>query len=156
MCESDSDFHILVRSQKQISFVKIKTGFLCDIGRGDGARAVCLLAPVIRQQFRFLDIENSSQRRLLPCLAPRRVHFARPWTQASRPALTDSSPAAKRRAEAIYFVFSSPSVRAHHDDLHTAAAAMCVFPRTRRSHERRALGALLFLDSRSTPASTDS
>ena len=40
---------------------------------------------------RFLDIENSSQRLLLLGLAPRRVRFARPWTQASKPALTDSS-----------------------------------------------------------------
>ena len=39
--ESDSELHILVRSQKQISFVfrQIETGFLCKIGRGDG----CLL-----------------------------------------------------------------------------------------------------------------
>ena len=54
---------------------------------------------------RFLDSEISSQRRLLLCLAPRRVHFARSWTQASRPALTDSSLAAKRRAEALHVVF---------------------------------------------------
>ena len=36
-----------------------------------------------------LDSENGSQLRLLLlCLAPCRVHFARPWTQASKPALT--------------------------------------------------------------------
>ena len=50
-------------------------------------------------------MENSSERRLLLCLAPRRVHFARPWTQASKPALTDSSLAAKRRVEALHLVF---------------------------------------------------
>ena len=33
---------------------------------------------------RFLDSEKSSQRRLLLCLAPRRVHFAPPWTKASK------------------------------------------------------------------------
>ena len=53
---------------------------------------------------RFLDIKKSSQRRLLLCLAPRRVHFARPWTQAPKPALTDSSLAAKRRSEALHVV----------------------------------------------------
>ena len=37
---------------------------------------------------RFLDSENSSQHRpLLLCPAPRRVHFARPWTLASKPTL---------------------------------------------------------------------
>ena len=54
--------------------------------------------------------------------AKRRVQFARPWTQASKPALTDSSLAAKRRAEALHVVFffnkaSEPSTR---------AAALCV------------------------------
>ena len=37
----------------------------------------------------------------------RGVHFALPWTQASKPALTDSSLAAKRRAEALHVVFFS-------------------------------------------------
>ena len=50
----------------------------------------------------FSDIENSSQRRLLLCLAPRRLRFVRPWTQASKPALTDYSLTAKRRAEALH------------------------------------------------------
>ena len=43
----------------------------------------------------------------VPVLMPRLVHFARPWTQASKPALTDSSLAAKRRAEALHVVFFS-------------------------------------------------
>ena len=42
----------------------------------------------------FLDSENSSQRRLLLCSAPRGVHFARPWTQASNPCLLYTSDAA--------------------------------------------------------------
>ena len=44
------------------------------------------------------------------------MHFARPWTQASNPELTDSinSLAAKRRAEALHVVFFF--IRAHHDD----------------------------------------
>ena len=37
----------------------------------------------------------------------RRVHFARPRTQASEPTLIDSSLAAKRRAEALHVVFFS-------------------------------------------------
>ena len=62
---------------------------------------------------RFLDSENSSQGRLLLCLAPRRVHFDRPWTQAYEPVLTDSSLAAKSRAEALHVVLFSKSSRAH-------------------------------------------
>ena len=56
---------------------------------------------------RFLDKENSSERRILLCLTLPRAHFALPWTQASKPALTDSSLAAKRRAEALHLVFFS-------------------------------------------------
>ena len=37
----------------------------------------------------------------------RRVHIARRWTQASKPALTDPSLAAKRGAEALHVVFFS-------------------------------------------------
>ena len=105
-------------------------------------------------------MENSSERRLLLCLAPRRVHFARPWTQASKPALTDSSLATKTRVEALYLgYFFQPSIRAHHDDLHIAAAALCVLTfdsRMIRSHERRSLGALLFSVDRFALASIES
>ena len=98
LCESDSELHILFRSQKQSSFGQIETGFLCQIGRGDGTRAICLFARVILQQFiqgfghrKFKPTSTTAMsRRLLLCLAPRRLHFARPWTQASKPALTDS------------------------------------------------------------------
>ena len=72
------------------------------------------------------------------------MHFARPWTQAYKPTLTDSRLASKRRAEALHEVFFS------------AAAAAAVYSRMIRSHERRALGALLFLLSGSEPAPTDS
>ena len=34
---------------EQISFVHIKTGFLCEIGWGDGTRVICLFARVIQQ-----------------------------------------------------------------------------------------------------------
>ena len=64
---------------------KIETGFL----RGDGARVIRFFARVI-QQLRFWTSVNSSQRRLLLlCPAPRRVHFARPWTQTSKPLRSD-------------------------------------------------------------------
>ena len=68
---------------------------------------VCLLVWFFSSSFRSLDIENSSRRRLLLCLAPRRVHFARSWTQASKPALTDSNLATTKRAAALRLVFLS-------------------------------------------------
>ena len=101
---------------------------------------------------RFLDSENSSQRRLLLRPAPRRAHFARPWTRASKPTLTDSSLAAKQTcpgaSRGIFFnKASEPSTR---------AAALCVLSHDTYSHERRALGALLSLFSRPEPASANS
>ena len=44
----------------------------------------------------------------------RRVHFARPWPQASKPAPTDSSLAAKRHAAALHMLWF---IRPRHDDL---------------------------------------
>ena len=84
------------------------------------------------------------------------MYFARPWTQASKPALTDSSLAAKRRVDALHVVFFF--IRAHHDDdlLLLLLLLWCTLVCMVRSHKRRALGALLFLVSRSEPASTDS
>ena len=73
---------------------------------------VCLLVCFISSSVRLLDIEYSSQRRLLLCLAPRRVHFARPSTQASKPALTDCSLAPKRRAEAFHWYFFNQAFHA--------------------------------------------
>ena len=55
---------------------------------------------------RFPDSEELSQSRLLPCMAPRRVHFARPWTQASKATLTDCSLTAKRCTGALPCVVS--------------------------------------------------
>jgi len=84
------------------------------------------------------------------------VHVARPWTQGSKSALTDSSLAGERRAEALHVVCCQPSIRAQHDDLLLLLPLLCVYCRMIRSHEKRSLGALLFLVSRSEPASTDS
>ena len=61
------------------------------------------------QQLGFWTQKIQANVKLLLCPAPRRVPFARPWTHASKPKLTDSSLAAKRRAEAIYEV--DPSSR---------------------------------------------
>ena len=118
--ESDPELRILVRSHKQISFVQIETGFLYGIGFGDGARVICLFAAVIQQLgFCTQKIQaNVDYLYILLCLSPRRVHFARPWTQASKPALTDStsSLAAKRRAETLHVYLFHPTIRAQHDD----------------------------------------
>ena len=85
---------------------EIETGFLC----GDGARVGRSFFCSCDSAVRFLDSENSSQRRPLLRPAPRRVHFARPWTQASK----HSSLAAKRRAEASRGIFFQNWVRAQH------------------------------------------
>ena len=103
---------------------KIETGFLC----GDGARVIRFFDRVI-QQLGFwtlkiqANVDHSYVRRRAECnsIGPGLKH----------PSLrSDSSLAAKRRAEAVY-------------------------SRMIRSHERRALGALLSLFSRSEPTSTD-
>ena len=79
----------------------------------------------------------------------RRVHIAWPRTQASEPVLTESSLAVKRRAEcASRGLFFESSIRAR------LLLCCCVYSLV-RSHERRAMSALLFVVSRSEPASTD-
>ena len=82
--------------------MQIETGFLC----GDGARVICFFARVIQQlgfwtqkfqaNFDYYDVWRRAE-----------MHFARPSTEASKPALTDLCLAAKRRAEAIHVVFFS-------------------------------------------------
>ena len=70
----------------------------------DGARAICLLAPVI-SAVRFWDSVIPSQRRLL--LSGAAPSALRSALDSSTPALTDYSLAAKRRAEALHVVFFS-------------------------------------------------
>ena len=53
------------------------------------------------------------------------------------------------------FFFNQVSEPNQHDDL-LLLLLLCVYSRMIRSHERRALGALLFLVSRSELACTDS
>ena len=126
---------------------KIETGFLC----GNGARVFFLFARVI-QQLGFwthklqANVDYCYVRRRAECtsLDPGLEHLS---------LRSDSSLAAKRRADALHVVLffnkaSKPSTG--------AAAALCLLSHdTVRSHERRALGALV-LFSRSEPASTDS
>ena len=104
----------------KISFVQI------EIRCGDSTRVISLYARVIQQSgFRTYLVEISSQRRLLLW---RRAECIRPWTQAFKPALTDSSLAAKRRTEVLHEVFFStkhPSP-ARRPAAAAAAAAVCV------------------------------
>ena len=95
---------------------------------------------------RFLDSENSSQRQLLPRPAPRRVHFARPWTRASKRTLRLLSGREETCRGASRGIIFQQRIRAQHDEL-----LLRVYSRMIRSHERRVLGALLSLFSRSEP-----
>ena len=111
--ESDSELLILVRSQFRPQFLfwsgrknkprPCKSKQACCGEMVLGSFVFCSCDSEF--QFRFWTQKNSSQRALLLCLAPRRGHFARPWTQVSKPALTAFSLAAKRRAEALHVVF---------------------------------------------------
>ena len=91
------------------------------------------------------------------CLASHPVHFALPWTRVFKPALTDSIALWPQRDVPRRFTCCcfQPSIRAQHDDLLLLLLLLCVYSRMVHSHERRALGALLLLVSRSDPASTD-
>ena len=84
---------------------EIETGFLC----GDGDRVIRFFARVIQQ----LGFWTQKIQPNVDCCyvwrreETRRVHFARPSTQASKPALTDSSLAANGHASALRVVFLS-------------------------------------------------
>ena len=129
-CEADSYANPIPRSfffsgRKKIYLVRANRNRLLvrdQIRRWcSGHLFVCSCDSAVR----FLDSDNSSQRRLLLCLEEtHRVHFARPWTQASKPALTGSSLAAKRLVKTVHVVFlfnqaSEPSTMSY------AAAAVC-------------------------------
>ena len=94
--------------------MQIETGFLCEIGCGDSVRLNGLLARVIQQLgFGTQKIQaNVDYCYVWRREVTRRVHFARPWTQASEPALTDSGLAAKRCAEALRVNFFDSRIRA--------------------------------------------
>ena len=73
---SDSELQILVWSQKNINIRAKSKQTSCG-------EMVLLFVCSCDSAVGFLDSESSSQRRLLLRPAPRRVHFARPWTRAS-------------------------------------------------------------------------
>ena len=82
---------------------------MCEIGCGDGARVICSLARVIKQiGFWTQKIQaNVDHCYVWRREQTRRVQFARPWTQASKPALTVYSLAAKIRTVALHVAFFS-------------------------------------------------
>ena len=125
--------------------MQIETGFLCEIGCEDGARVICLFARAIQQ----LGVWTQKiQANVDYCCVWRRAECTSlvPGLKASKPVLPDSTLAAKRRAEGLDVVFFQASIRAQHDDL-PLVLLLCVYSRMTRSHERRALGAVLFLVS---------
>ena len=87
--------------------MQIETGLLREIGCGDGARVICLFTRVIQQLGCWTQKiqANADYSCVWRREETRRVHFDRPWTQASKPALTDSSLVAKRHDEALHVVF---------------------------------------------------
>ena len=124
---------------------KIETGFLC----GDGARVIRFFARAI-QQLGFWT--QKIQANVDYCYVQRRAECTSLGPGLEHPSLrSDSSLVAKRRAEALHVVFFSTKHPSPAREL-----LLCVFSRMIRSHERRALVALLSLFSRSEPASTDS
>ena len=99
---------------------------------------------------RFLDSEDHAN--VDYCYVRRRAERTSLGPGLERASLrSDSSLAAKRRAEALHVVFFSTKHPSPAREL-----LLRVHSRMIRSHERRALGALLSLFSRSEPASTDS
>ena len=98
---------------------KIETGVLC----GDGTRVICFFARVIQQQLGFRS--HTIQANVVHCSYVRhRTECTSlcPGLQAPKPALTDSSLAAKRCAEALHVVFFSTK----HPSPAQRVAALCV------------------------------
>ena len=121
---------------------EIETGFLW----GDGARVIHCFARVIQQLFRWThkpraNVDNVYVRHCAECfsLGPRLEHVS---------LRSDTSLAAKRSADALHLVyFVQGNTRPARQPL-----LFCVYSRMIHSHERRALGALVSLSSRSEPA----
>ena len=91
----------------------------------------CFLVGFFSSLVRFLDIENSSQRRLLLlCQALRRVCFARPGLK--RPSLRRLTIVWPRRDVRRRFTWNcfQRSIRAHHNDLHTLVLLLLCVSRT--------------------------
>ena len=140
-----SDFGLVAKRNLIRAKCKIETGFLC----GDGARVIRFFARVIQQSgFRPQTIQANVNY----CFVRRRAECTSLGLGLKHPSLrSDSSLAAKRRAEALHVVFFSTKHPSPSLEL-----LLCLFSPMIRSHERRALGALLSSSPRSEPASTDS
>ena len=115
---------------------KIETGFLC----GDDARVIRFFARVIQQ----LGFWTRKIQANVDCsYVRRRAERTSLGPGLKHPSLrSDSSLASKRRAEALHVVFVSTKHPSPAREL-----LLCVYSRMIRSHERRALGALLSLFS---------
>ena len=130
------------RQKKYHYLCEIETGFLC----GDGARVILRFARVKQQVFRWThkpqaNVDNFYVRRRAECfsLGYRREHVS---------LRSDTSLAAKRRADALHVVYFVQT----NTNPARQLLLLCVYSRMIHSHERRALGALVSLFSRSEPA----
>ena len=138
-----SDFDLVAKIKLSC---RIETGFLC----GDHARVILFFARVI-QQFGFWT--HKIQANVDYCYVRRRTERTSLGPGLEHPSLrSDSNLAARRRAEAHHVVFFSTK----HPSPARELQLLCVYSRMIRSRERRALGALLSLFSRSEPTSANS
>ena len=105
ICRTWPKLQILIRSQKQISFVQIGTGLLVR----NRMRRWCssqLFAPGMQQLgFGRKKIKPTPATRMSGAAKRRAECIRSALDSASKPALTGSSPAAKRRAEAFHVGF---------------------------------------------------
>ena len=104
--------------QKQTSVVQIETGFMCKIGSGDGAQGNSFVSRWTQKNEANVDCCCVWRREETRC-----VHLGRPRTQVPEPALTDSSLAAERRAEALHVLFCSTQ---HPSPVRTMTADCCL------------------------------
>ena len=116
----------------------------------DGARVILFFACVI-QQLGFWT--QKLQANVDYCCVRRRAECTSLGPGLELLSLrSDSSLAAERRADALHVVFFSTK----HPSPARELLLLCVYSRMIRSHERRAMGALVSLFSRFEPALTDS
>ena len=135
---------------KQIS-VQIRRGFWCEIGRGDGARVIIIFARVSKQ---LVFSENTATSTIaMSGAAKRRAECTSLGPGLKHPSLHRLTLAWPRKDMPRRFTCYGSS---DPGTMTCCCCCCCVYSRMARSYERHALGALLFLVSRSEPASTDS
>ena len=141
--------------------MQIETGFLCEIGCGDGGRVICLFARCrVIQPLGFwtqkirADVDYCCVWRRE---VTRRVHFASA-VDANIHAQTLVWPHrdVPRRFTRTFFCNQAADPSTVTYCCFCCCCCCCVYSRKIRSHERRPLGALLYLVSGSEPASIDS